>query len=58
MKLLVLILTTINSIRDFDLFWTVIQGGPGTATTVVFWLGYVEAFQYFLFGRGRRHSIC
>jgi ABC-type glycerol-3-phosphate transport system permease component len=52
MMLLVLILTTINAIMAFDLFWTVTQGGPGSATTVFSWLGYVEAFQYFQFGPG------
>ncbi len=52
MMLLVLILTTINAIMAFDLFWTITKGGPGSATTVFSWLGYVEAFQYFQFGRG------
>ena len=50
--LLVLILTTINAIMAFDLFWIITQGGPGSATTVFSWLGYVEAFQYFRFGEG------
>jgi multiple sugar transport system permease protein len=50
--LLVLILTTINAIMAFDLFWIITQGGPGSATTVFSWLGYVEAFQYFRFGAG------
>lgn len=50
--LLVLILTTINAIMAFDLFWIITQGGPGSATTVFSWLGYVEAFQYFRFGQG------
>ena len=50
--LLVLILTTINAIMAFDLFWTITKGGPGSATTVFSWLGYVQAFQYFRFGQG------
>jgi multiple sugar transport system permease protein len=50
--LLVLILTTINAIMAFDLFWIITQGGPGSATTVFSWLGYVQAFQYFRFGQG------
>lgn len=50
--LLVLILTTINAIMAFDLFWIITQGGPGSATTVLSWLGYVQAFQYFQFGQG------
>ncbi len=52
MMLLVLILTTINAIMAFDLFWTITQGGPGTATAVLSWIGYVDAFQYFQFGQG------
>ena len=52
MMLLVLILTTINAIMAFDLFWIITQGGPGSATTVFSWLGYVQAFQYFRFGQG------
>jgi multiple sugar transport system permease protein len=50
--LLVLILTTINAIMAFDLFWIITQGGPGSATTVLSWLGYAQAFQYFQFGQG------
>ena len=52
MMLLVLILTTINAIMAFDLFWTITQGGPGSATSVLSWVGYVDAFQYFQFGQG------
>lgn len=52
MMLLVLILTTINAVMAFDLFWIITQGGPGSATTVFSWLGYAEAFQYFRFGAG------
>ena len=52
MMLLVLILTSINAIMAFDLFWTITKGGPGSATTVFSWLGYVQAFQYFRFGQG------
>jgi ABC-type glycerol-3-phosphate transport system permease component len=50
--LLVLVLTTINAVMAFDLFWIITQGGPGSATSVFAWLGYVEAFQYFRFGQG------
>jgi multiple sugar transport system permease protein len=52
MLLLVLILTTINSIMAFDLFWTITKGGPGSATTVFSWMGYAYAFQFFKFGEG------
>ena len=52
MLLLVLILTTINSIMAFDLFWVMTKGGPGSATTVFSWMGYAYAFQFFKFGQG------
>ncbi len=52
MLLLMLILTTINSIMAFDLFWIMTRGGPGSATTVFSWMGYAYAFQFFKFGEG------
>ncbi|MGI8772727.1 MAG: ABC transporter permease subunit [Acidobacteriaceae bacterium] len=52
MMLLVLILTTINAIMAFDLFWVMTRGGPGSATTVFSWMGYAYAFQFFQFGQG------
>jgi multiple sugar transport system permease protein len=52
MLLLIMILTTINSIMAFDLFWTMTKGGPGSATTVFSWLGYAYAFQLSKFGEG------
>jgi ABC-type sugar transport system permease subunit len=52
MLLLILILTTINSIMAFDLFWTMTKGGPGSATTVFSWMGYSTAFLYLRFAEG------
>ncbi|MFO1037595.1 MAG: ABC transporter permease subunit [Geminicoccaceae bacterium] len=52
MLLLIMILTTINSIMAFDLFWTMTKGGPGSATTVFSWMGYAYAFQLSKFGEG------
>ena len=52
MLLLIMILTTINSIMAFDLFWTMTKGGPGSATTVFSWLGYAYAFQFMRMGEG------
>jgi ABC-type sugar transport system permease subunit len=51
--LLVMILTGINSIMAFDMFWTMTHGGPGSATTVFSWMGYAYAFQFFRFGEAR-----
>ena len=52
MLLLIMLLTTINSIMAFDLFWTMTKGGPGSATTVFSWMGYAYAFQLSKFGEG------
>ncbi|HWL69138.1 MAG TPA: ABC transporter permease subunit [Geminicoccus sp.] len=52
MLLLIMILTTINSIMAFDLFWTMTKGGPGSATTVFSWMGYAMAFQFMRMGEG------
>jgi ABC-type glycerol-3-phosphate transport system permease component len=52
MLLMVMILTTINSIMAFDVIWTMTKGGPGSATTTVAWLGYAEGFQVKRFGEG------
>ncbi|MEZ5667351.1 MAG: ABC transporter permease subunit [Alphaproteobacteria bacterium] len=52
MMLLILILTSINSIMAFDLFWIMTKGGPGSATTVFSWMGYAYAYQFFKFGEG------
>ncbi|HEX2527919.1 MAG TPA: ABC transporter permease subunit [Geminicoccus sp.] len=52
MLLLIMILTTINSIMAFDLFWTMTKGGPGSATTVFSWMGYAYAFQFMRMGEG------
>ena len=52
MLLLIMILTTINSIMAFDLFWIMTRGGPGSAPTVFSWMGYAYAFQFFKFGEG------
>jgi ABC-type glycerol-3-phosphate transport system permease component len=58
MLLLIMILTTINSIMAFDLFWTLTKGGPGSATTVFSWLGYAYAFHFFKFGEGAAILYC
>src|SRR6202042_1604426 len=41
-----------NSLMAFDILWIMTRGGPGAATTVLSWLGYVTAFQFLRFGEG------
>jgi multiple sugar transport system permease protein len=36
----------------FDILWIMTRGGPGAATTVLSWLGYLTAFQFLRFGEG------
>jgi ABC-type glycerol-3-phosphate transport system permease component len=50
--LFIAIISTINALMAFDILWIVTRGGPGSATTVLSWLGYLTAFQFFKFGEG------
>lgn len=52
MLLNALILATINSIMAFDVIYVITSGGPGSATTVLSWYGYVTTFTYSRFGEG------
>ncbi|MCB2012399.1 MAG: ABC transporter permease subunit [Geminicoccaceae bacterium] len=50
--LFVSIIATINALMAFDIIWIMTRGGPGEATTVFAWLGYVYSFQFLRFGEG------
>jgi len=50
--MLVLVYETMLSIRHFDLFLIMTQGGPDDATFVMSWLIYVETFRSLRFGTG------
>ncbi len=50
--LFISIIATINSLMAFDILWILTRGGPGSATTVLSWLGYLMSFQFFKFGEG------
>ncbi len=50
--LFITIIATINSLMAFDILWILTRGGPGSATTVLSWLGYLLSFQFFKFGEG------
>lgn len=50
--LFVSIIATINALMAFDIIWIMTRGGPGQATTVFAWLGYVYSFQFLRFGEG------
>lgn len=50
--MLVLIYETMISIRHFDLFMILTQGGPGDASFVLSWMIYAETFRSLNFGLG------
>jgi multiple sugar transport system permease protein len=50
--MLVLVYETMISIRHFDLFLIMTQGGPGDATYTISWQIYVETFRSLKFGIG------
>ncbi len=50
--MLVLVYETMISIRHFDLFMLLTQGGPGNASATLSWQIYVETFRSLHFGTG------
>jgi ABC-type sugar transport system permease subunit len=54
--MLVLVYETMISIRHFDLFLIMTQGGPGDASFTLSWLIYVETFRSLRFGTGAAMS--
>jgi multiple sugar transport system permease protein len=50
--MLVLVYETMISIRHFDLFLIMTQGGPGDASFTLSWLIYAETFRSLRFGTG------
>jgi multiple sugar transport system permease protein len=50
--MLVLVYETMISIRHFDLFMILTQGGPGNASSTLSWQIYVETFRSLRFGSG------
>ena len=56
--LFVSIVSTINALMAFDVLWIMTRGGPGAATTVFSWLGYLYSFQFLRFGEGASILYC
>ena len=52
------VVATINALMAFDLLWIMTRGGPGEATTVLSWLGYLTSFQFLRFGEGASILYC
>ncbi len=56
--LFISIIATINALMSFDILWIMTRGGPGAATTVISWLGYLYSFQFLRFGEGAAILYC
>ncbi len=50
--MLVVVYETMISVRHFDLFMLLTQGGPGNASSVLSWQIYIETFRSLHFGTG------
>jgi ABC-type sugar transport system permease subunit len=50
--MLVLVYETMISVRHFDLFMLLTQGGPGNASSTLSWQIYIETFRSLHFGNG------
>lgn len=55
--LVLLVLTIVFGFRSFDYIYVMTYGGPGSATTTLPFLGYVQAFDHYDFGLGSATSI-
>lgn len=55
--LVLFVLTVVYGFRSFDFIYVMTFGGPGTATTTLPFLGYVQAFIRFDFGLGSATAV-
>lgn len=55
--LVLLVLTLVNAFRSFDFIYVMTKGGPGVATNTLPFLGYLQAFVQYEFGRGAATSV-
>lgn len=55
--LVLTVLTVVYGFRSFDFIYVMTFGGPGTATTTLPFLGYVQAFVRFDFGLGASTAV-
>ena len=56
MYIVVLVLRTIQTIRVFDIVYSLTSGGPNDSTQVVSFYAYHEIFDYLHYGKGS--AIC
>ncbi|RZT66429.1 carbohydrate ABC transporter membrane protein 1 (CUT1 family) [Microcella alkaliphila] len=56
-SLVLFVLTVVYGFRSFDFIYVMTFGGPGTATTTLPFLGYVQAFIRFDFGLGSATAV-
>jgi multiple sugar transport system permease protein len=51
------VLTIVAAFKAFDLIYTMTQGGPGTSSSTIPYLGYVTALQSYQFGQAGAISV-
>jgi len=56
-SLVLFVLTVVYGFRSFDFIYVMTFGGPGTATTTLPFLGYIQAFIRFDFGLGSATAV-
>jgi multiple sugar transport system permease protein len=55
--LIVVTLSTIWSLREFDTIYVLTKGGPGSATTTLNWFAYTQTFEYGGVGMGTALAV-
>ncbi|WP_223937043.1 sugar ABC transporter permease [Arthrobacter sp. StoSoilB5] len=55
--LIVVTLSTIWSLREFDTIYVLTKGGPGSATTTLNWFAYTQTFEYGSVGLGTALAV-
>lgn len=56
-SLVLLVLTLVYGFRSFDFIYVMTYGGPGTATNTLPFLGYLQAFVRYDYGKGASTSV-
>lgn len=55
--LILAVLSVVGAFKAFDFIYVMTSGGPGTSSSTIPYLGYLTAFQSYLFGRASAISV-
>lgn len=50
--IIILILLTVSTLKEFDMIYVLTNGGPGYSTAVINFMAYVQSFKILKFGQG------